>query len=61
MWYEDGTVSGASERHLLADERGSIIAIADATGMVLNVNSYDSYGIGGEFNIGRFQYTTVDM
>ncbi len=47
----------AGKRSLSADERGSIIAVADQTGAPLSVNSYDEYGIPGAGNIGRFQYT----
>ncbi len=33
------------------------MAITDADGDVVNINSYDSYGIPGSANAGRFQYT----
>ena len=35
----------------------SLVAIADASGNVLRINSYDEYGIPASTNIGRFQYT----
>ena len=57
VWFEGSAISLADKRSLSADERGSIIAVADRTGAPLSVNSYDEYGIPGAGNIGRFQYT----
>ena len=55
VWYEG---SGTSDRRwLAADERGSVVAVSDASGNVIGVNSYDEYGIPAAGNIGRFQYT----
>jgi RHS repeat-associated protein len=42
---------------LPTDERGSSIAVTDATGAPMVTNSYDEYGIPSAGNIGRFQYT----
>ena len=42
---------------LHADERGSVVAVSDASGAVTNINSYDEYGIPCAGNVGRFQYT----
>lgn len=42
--------------YLVADERGSIIARSNSSGVVA-WNSYDDYGIRGTNNQGRFQYT----
>lgn len=47
----------ATRRWLHADERGSIIAVSDASGATFAKNSYDEYGIPGSSNYGRFQYT----
>ncbi len=54
----------ATRRFLHADERGSIIAVSDASGNAFAKNSYDEYGIpqtdgpaGNNLNYGRFQYT----
>ncbi|WP_162184672.1 RHS repeat domain-containing protein [Sphingomonas hengshuiensis] len=56
VWYEG---PGTSDRRFLyADERGSIVAVADNSGNKIATNSYDEFGIpqaGG--NTGRFQYT----
>lgn len=55
VWYEG---AGATDRRfLMADERGSIVSITNASGAILAINSYDEYGIPGTGNIGRFQYT----
>ncbi len=42
---------------MLADERGSVVALADDTGAMTAINSYDEYGIPGASNAGAFQYT----
>ncbi len=55
VWYEG---SGTTARRFLqADERGSIVAISDASGNAVQINTYDEYGIPGATNLGRFQYT----
>jgi RHS repeat-associated protein len=55
VWYE-GTGT-ADRRFLHADERGSIIAVSNSTGVPLALNTYDEYGVPGAGNQGRFQYT----
>lgn len=55
VWYEGAGTSG--RRFLHADERGSIIAVSNASGALLRANAYDEYGIPGSDNLGRFQYT----
>ncbi len=61
VWFEGSGVADSARRYLYADERGSIVAVTDSTGNVLNVNTYDEYGIPGSTNsnanAGRFQYT----
>ena len=55
VWYEGG---GTTDRRFLhADERGSIVAVSDASGNVLAKNSFDEFGTPGSANAGRFQYT----
>lgn len=55
VWYEG---SGTSDRRwLYADERGSIVAIANSTGSATGINAYDEFGIPQSTNQGRFQYT----
>jgi RHS repeat-associated protein len=44
-------------RWLHADERGSVVAVTNAGGGAIAINSYDEYGIPASTNIGRFQYT----
>lgn len=40
-----------------ADERGSVIALANSSGSVTSINRYDEYGIPGAGHTGRFGYT----
>ncbi len=55
VWYEG---AGTTDRRFLhADERGSIIAVSNASGGAIGINAYDEYGIPDAGNIGRFQYT----
>ncbi|MEA2998958.1 MAG: hypothetical protein QOK17_791 [Sphingomonadales bacterium] len=55
VWYEG---SGTTDRRFLsADERGSIVAIANSSGTATATNTYDEYGIPDSGNSGRFQYT----
>ena len=55
VWYE-GSGTG-DKRYLTTDERGSITAITNAAGSVININQYDEWGIPAATNLGRFQYT----
>ncbi|MEP2990758.1 MAG: RHS repeat-associated core domain-containing protein [Parasphingorhabdus sp.] len=57
VWYDGGTVNATNRRHLFANWQGSITAITNAAGNVVQVNAYDAYGIPNDTNIGRFQYT----
>jgi RHS repeat-associated protein len=50
--------TGTTDRRWLhADERGSIVAVSDASGNALTINTYDEYGTPATTNAGRFQYT----
>ncbi|MBL7537440.1 RHS repeat domain-containing protein, partial [Escherichia coli] len=53
--YEGSDLS--NPRWLHTDERGSVIAITDASGTSIATNSYDEYGIPRYGNQGRFQFT----
>jgi RHS repeat-associated protein len=55
VWYEGAGT--ADRRWLHADERGSVIAVSNASGAVMATNSYDEFGIPATTNLGRFQYT----
>ncbi|MDP3908470.1 RHS repeat-associated core domain-containing protein [Novosphingobium sp.] len=55
VWYEGSTLT--TKRWLHADERGSVIALSDASGTSIATNRYDEYGIPQSANSGRFQYT----
>lgn len=55
VWYEG---SGTSDRrHLVSNQQGSIVAVTNASGGAIAVNTYDEYGVPGASNLGRFQYT----
>jgi RHS repeat-associated protein len=57
VWYEG---SGTTDRRFLhADERGSIVAVTNSSGVLLSggILTYDEYGIPSVVNMGRFQYT----
>lgn len=55
VWYE-GTGT-TDKRWLIHDERGSVVAVTNASGVTTAINSYDEYGIPASTNTGRFQYT----
>jgi RHS repeat-associated protein len=63
LWYEGAGLT--DRRWLHADERGSVVAVSDGTGMVTTINRAvypersrrNEYGIPAPTNIGRFQYT----
>lgn len=52
VWYE-----GANKRWLHGDRQGSIVAVSDAAGALVQANRYDAWGIADVANIGRFAYT----
>jgi hypothetical protein len=45
MWYEGATTS--DRRFLMADERGSVVSITNASGTSLGINLYDGVADGG--------------
>jgi RHS repeat-associated protein len=55
VWYEGAGLT--DRRWLHADERGSVVAVTDSSGGVMQINRYDEYGIPAAGNLGRFQYT----
>lgn len=55
VWYEGSGI--ADRRWLQADERGSIISVANNAGQQLIANTYDEYGKPGATNQGRFSFT----
>jgi RHS repeat-associated protein len=55
-WYE--IENGVATRlYHLPDERGSVVGLVRADGTMDAFNSYDSWGVPGADNKGRFQYT----
>jgi RHS repeat-associated protein len=57
VWYEGATVSAGNPRYLHANHQGSIVALTNSSGAMLQVNAYDAYGVTGTTNTARFQYT----
>ena len=57
MGFEGAGIAYSARRYLFSDERGSIVAVADAQGAPFAINRYDEYGIPAPTNQGRFQYT----
>ena len=55
IWYKTSDFS--QMRSLQADHEGSIVSVADATGTLIGINTYDEYGVPGSANLGSFQYT----
>jgi RHS repeat-associated protein len=55
VWYE-GAGTG-DRRYLVQDERGSVVAVSDAGGAAVNINSYDEYGLPGAWSGARLRYT----
>lgn len=57
VWYEGPGTATSARRFLHADAQDSIVAVTNNAGSVININSYDDWGIPAPGNIGRFQYT----
>jgi RHS repeat-associated protein len=55
--YEGPALDASNRRYLLADERGSIVALVPTDTGPLAINTYDEWGYPGANNKGRFQYT----
>ncbi len=55
VWYE-GSGTG-TKKNLVADERGSIVAVTDASGSTLAKRTYDEYGKPDSGAVGQFGYT----
>lgn len=55
--YEGAAVGLSNRAYHEGDERGSVIALVHSDGTIKGINSYDSWGIPGTNNQGRFQYT----
>ena len=55
VWYEGSTT--IAPQYLYANHQGSIVAVTNASGIVVGVNAYDEYGIPNAINTGRFPYT----
>lgn len=49
--------ANGSRSWLTADERGSVMALSNASGAVTQTNAWDEYGVPRSGNAGTFQYT----
>jgi RHS repeat-associated protein len=56
-WFEGNVPAWLSQRQLVTDHQGSIVATVAADGSLFAVNRYDEYGIPQAGNSGRFGYT----
>lgn len=54
--YENPSSAAPTKRFLFADHQGSVMALITAAGAAL-INTFDEYGVHGNANAGRFQYT----
>lgn len=57
VWYTGAATGVGFRRYLHADHQGSIVAASDGSGTLLNVNTYDAYGVPAPSNSGLFSYT----
>lgn len=57
FWFEGATTTWASQRRLVENHQGSIVAAALNSGTNVAINRYDEYGIPQSGNQGRFGYT----
>jgi RHS repeat-associated protein len=57
LWYEGAAVSSATRRSVQTNYQGSVDSVADGSGNLIGINTYDEYGKPGSGNIGTFQYT----
>lgn len=55
VWYEGAGT--ADRRWLLADNLGSTIAVTNASGAALQINSYDEWGQPAPGNLGRMHWS----
>ena len=57
LWYEGAGVASSTRRYLHSNQQGSIVAVSNADGSLMQANAYDAYGIPMPGNLGRFAYT----
>jgi RHS repeat-associated protein len=55
--YNGASISASARRFLLSDQLGSVIAVVDNSGAAVQKLKYDSFGIPGSANTGRFGFT----
>lgn len=54
---EGSALNCSGTRFLNTDHQGSVIALANCSGIRQAINAYDDYGVPNSNNTGRFQYT----
>ena len=54
-WYEGAALT--ARRHLLTNEQGSVNAVTDSAGALIQAGAYSEYGVPNTANLGRFGYT----
>jgi RHS repeat-associated protein len=57
VWYEGQTVQASTRRYFYSNQQNSIVAVSDANGATLEVDTYDPYGVGAGTSQSRFRYT----
>jgi RHS repeat-associated protein len=57
VWYEGSTVGAANRRYFHGNHQGTVMAISNNSGSTLEKDIYDVYGIPGNLNTSRFQFT----
>lgn len=55
LWYEGAGLG--DRRSLQANHQGSVIGVANGSGVSTAINAYDEWGVPNASNAGRFQYT----
>ena len=55
--YDGSSVSASNRQFLHSNHQGSIVVASNNTGAASYLNTYDSYGVSGANNQGRFGYT----
>lgn len=57
LQYQGSSISDVHRIDLFKDRIGSVVGHTDSTGGLLQINTYDMYGIPASSNTGRFSYT----
>jgi len=55
LWYAGVALN--ARYSIQSNHQGSVVSVANPSGALLGINTYDEYGVPGASNTGRFQYT----